>query len=63
MPIIVYNGTKLDRDQKEHLVKEFTEIASRISKIPPQAFTVLIREDSPENIGVGGELLINRHRP
>lgn len=61
MPVIVYNGTKLDREQKEQMVKEFTEVASRISKIPTQAFSIIIREDSAENIGVGGELLANRH--
>lgn len=60
MPNIIMEGPKLSREQKEALVEEFTNSASRITNIPAQAFVVYIKENSPENIGIGGQLLADR---
>lgn len=57
MPIIVLEGPKLDKSQKDELFKAFTEIASRVTKIPQDAFTVLIKENDLENWGIGGKPL------
>lgn len=57
MPNIIFEGGKMDLDKKKELVKKFTEIASRITGIREEAFTIVIKENSPENVGVGGELL------
>lgn len=48
---------KLNREQKEKLIKEFTESAARILALPPEAFTVYLNENDYDNIGVGGRLL------
>lgn len=57
MPVITINGPKLSKDQKEQLVKEFSETASKVTGLPVEAMVVLIREDEPENVGVRGCLL------
>lgn len=58
MPIITLEGPVLDRERKNELVKGFTEAASKIlTDIPKESFIVVIKENSDENIGVGGELL------
>lgn len=62
MPVIIFDGPKVNREQKEQLVKEFTAIASRVTNIPRDAFITLIKENDPENVGVGGELLANKHK-
>lgn len=60
MPNIILEGPYLSREQKAQLVKEFTETASRILNIPAEAFIVTLKENSLENIGVGGKLLADR---
>jgi 4-oxalocrotonate tautomerase len=60
MPIITFDGGAMTREQKADLVREFTATSSRITGIPEQAFVIIIRENSHENIGVGGELLVDR---
>ena len=62
MPIIVFEGPKLDKNQKAELIKSFTQIASKVTQIRQEAFSVIIRENDPENVGVGGELLADRRR-
>ncbi|MDI6707126.1 MAG: tautomerase family protein [Bacillota bacterium] len=57
MPNIIFEGGKMDLDKKKELVEKFTEIASRITGIQKEAFTIVIKENSPENVGVGGVLL------
>ena len=60
MPHIIIDGPKLNKSQKAELVKAFTEIASKVTQIRAEAFTVTIRENEPENVGVGGQLLSER---
>ncbi|HHY99412.1 MAG TPA: 4-oxalocrotonate tautomerase family protein [Firmicutes bacterium] len=62
MPHISVDGPHLTREQKAELVREFTETASRVMKIPKEAFVVMIKENDPENVGVGGKLLADRER-
>ncbi len=62
MPNILFYGPKLTKDQKAELVKRFTEISESVTRIPAQAFVVNIIESDPENVGVGGILLADRHR-
>lgn len=57
MPVITMESSKLNKEQKKQLVKEFTLTASKILNLPPQIFTVYLKENETENIGVGGELL------
>lgn len=60
MPIIYIDGPKLTREQKAVLVKEFTRIASEVTKIPEKSFIVLLEERERDNVGVGGVLLSDR---
>lgn len=62
MPVIVFEGPKITKEQKEELVKEFATSASRITNIPTEAFVTLIKESEPENIGLGTTLLANKIR-
>ncbi len=57
MPIITVEAGKMDREKKAQMVRELTEAASKILDIPMEAFTVNLKENNPDNIGVGGKLL------
>ena len=57
MPTIFFYGPKLDREESKEMIKSFTETASRLTGIEKSAFVVYLRESTPENVGVGGELL------
>ncbi|WP_026881563.1 4-oxalocrotonate tautomerase DmpI [Clostridium akagii] len=60
MPVITLEAAKLNKDQKKQLVNEFTVTASKIMNIPEQAIFIFLKENSLENIGVGGQLLSDR---
>lgn len=62
MPVITFDGPRLGREQKEQLVREFAETASRVTKLPVDKFITLLKESDPENVGVGTDLLANRQR-
>lgn len=57
MPVITIDIGKLDKGQKEGLVRGLTATASEVSGIPADKFIVLINEMERDNIGVGGKLL------
>lgn len=59
MPVITIDGPKLEKEQKEELVKLLSEAASKVTKLPVEAMVVLIRENDDENVGVRGNLLCN----
>ena len=54
MPVISIEIGKLTKEQKKEIIKQITTTTSEITKIPENAFTVLIHELSDENIGIGG---------
>lgn len=60
MPVIVFEGPKLERTQKAQLVKELSDVGHRVTGIRREAFVVFVKENDPENIGVGGSLLADR---
>jgi len=60
MPIITVEVPHADVERKRQLVKELTDSVSKIYKISSEHITVLIKENSAENIGVSGELLSDR---
>ena len=61
MPIITIEGGKLEQEAKRKLVAEITEVASRNMGIPAPAFVVIMHVNNADCIGVGGELLCDRH--
>ncbi len=63
MPNITIDGPKIeDIELKRNLVKEITDVVEKAYKLPRQAFVVTIKENPPENVGVGGELIIDRFK-
>ncbi len=57
MPTITLETTKLTKEQKIELVKEFTASAANIINVPEQIITVYIKENDVDNVGFGGKLL------
>ena len=57
MPTIFFYGPKLDKEKRKEIIKSFTETASRLTGIEKSAFVVYLRESTPQDVGVGGELL------
>lgn len=62
MPNVVIDGPKIDVEIKRTLVKEITDALEKAYKIPREAYVVLIKENKPENVGVGGTLIIDRRK-
>jgi 4-oxalocrotonate tautomerase len=63
MPFISIEGPKLeDINVKRRLVKGLTEITAQVYQLPEQAIQVLIKENLPENVGIGGELIVDRRK-
>jgi len=60
MPTIIVEGPPISVDKKRELVKNITKVASEIYGI--KHITVLIKENPPENVGINGELLIDRKK-
>lgn len=57
MPSITMELVKMSKEKKAQLVKEVTEATARATGIAPQSIFVFIKENAPENVGVGGVLL------
>ncbi len=63
MPDISIEGPIIkDIDKKKILVQEMTDAAVKAYGLPRETIVVLIKENPPENVGVGGQLLIDRRR-
>ena len=63
MPDISIEGPIIkDIDKKKILVREMTDAAVKAYGLPRETIVVLIKENPPENVGVGGQLLIDRRR-
>ena len=61
MPNATIDGPPIkDLEVKRVLVKEITDAMEKAYKIPREAYVILIKENLPENVGVGGELIIDR---
>ena len=57
MPVITMESSKLNKEQKIRLVKEFTESAAKIMNMPAETFIVYLKENELDNIGTSGKLL------
>jgi len=62
MPTIFFYGPKLDKEKSSEMVRDFTETASRVTGIPRESFVVYLRESAHDNVGVGGQLLEDKHK-
>ena len=57
MPYITIEGGELSPSQKEDLIKQITEVSSKIMKIPSDFFMVTIKELQDNNIGIAGKTI------
>ena len=57
---LIVEGPPISVEKKRELVKRLTEVASEIYGI--EHITILIKENPPENVGINGELLLDRKR-
>ena len=61
MPNITFDGPRItDLDKKRELVRSVTDAAIKAYGLPKQAMVVVLKENPPENVGIGGELLADR---
>lgn len=57
MPYITIESGALSDTQKEELIKQLTETASDIMKIPQDFFVTTIKELPDKNFGIGGKTI------
>lgn len=65
MPVIKVDIGKhgLNVEMKKQLIEKLTDSAVEATRIPKQAFTVIISEHEDSNIGVGGVTLDKVRKP
>ncbi len=63
MPNITIDGPKIENiENKRILIQEITESIEKAYKIPRDHIIVVIKENSPENVGVAGKLIVDMRR-
>lgn len=63
MPNVIIDGPRIeDIEVKRVLVKEITDALEKAYKIRREAYVVIIRENPPENVSVGGRLIADRNK-
>jgi 4-oxalocrotonate tautomerase len=61
MPIATLDGPRIaELEARRRLVKAVSAAMAEAYALPLTAIIVLIKENQPENVGVGGELLADR---
>ncbi len=61
MPIITLEGPRIsDLDARRTLVKEVTDSAAKAYGLAKEKIIIILHENTPEQVGVGGELLADR---
>lgn len=62
MPVITLEMAPLTIEQKRELAKEMTTAAARVTGLPAEGFYVFVKENSLDNVGVGGTLLSDKRK-
>jgi len=61
MPIIQFDGPKMTKEEKAQLAAKLTQAAIEVfPAIPPEAYVMVIRENSRDNFAVGGKLVADK---
>jgi len=63
MPNITIDGPRLEKlEVKRVLIKEITDAIEKAYKLPREHIVIVIKENFPENVGIGGTLISDRRR-
>ncbi|KUO50286.1 MAG: hypothetical protein APF76_11285 [Desulfitibacter sp. BRH_c19] len=62
MPTITYDGPALPLENKRTAAKEITDTISKATKLDPSNIVVIFKENAPENVAVGGKLIVDRKK-
>jgi len=60
MPIVNVSGPALEVERKRELARRLTEVMSDVYGHPASHIIVIIQENPPENVAVGGKLVADR---
>jgi 4-oxalocrotonate tautomerase len=61
MPIITMQGPAIpDLDKKRHLVRTVTEAAAAAYGLATDTIIIVLKENAPDNVSVGGQLISDR---
>jgi 4-oxalocrotonate tautomerase len=63
MPVIAIDLWKISPETKAELIEKLTKTSSEITKLPPAAFFVYVREYPLDAIGTGGVPLAKQNLP
>lgn len=55
MPYISFESGTLEKEIKQKLIKQLTEISAEITGIPKELFLISIKEFPDENVAIGGK--------
>jgi len=62
MPIITMEGPAIDDlDRKRELTDTITRAASEFYGLPTDTIVIILKENAPDNVSVGGQLIIDRN--
>ena len=60
MPVITIEGPKIESlETKRELVSKVTRFAAKAYDMPPRKIIVVLKETTPDNVAVGGKLVID----
>lgn len=57
MPNVTIEGPPIEPEQKREMAVAMTEVAARVYGMPKEAIIVVIKENAPENVCVGGRMV------
>ena len=60
MPIVTVSGPRIDVDQKRRLADGMTKVMCEVYGRPADQIIVIIHENPPENVAIGGKLVADR---
>lgn len=56
MPVVTVEASKsLSKETKKEMIEKVSEVVANEYGLPVQTITMIIRENTPENIGVAGK--------
>ena len=60
MPIITLDGPPLSLEKKRNLANELTSLAAKAYDLPEATNIIMLRENAPDQVAVGGTLIVDR---